>query len=210
MNVYNYYMKDVLIVIKYSLVESMFTRQSLFIRYLLKFIFGIEYNCADSELVSLLLPNKDVPQIFSKDINYIKNTKNYELEQILNIPLELKPLGNLFYSYTTTYPFDREKALEDLKRIAYSKGFLLIHENFFFWFGGYIPFYESTLSICMESEGILPVPWRYYIAIMAVTTIKSFYLLKHLESLFLINGGDQEWLIYGLDKIPEKLKSWPE
>jgi hypothetical protein len=57
----------------------------------------------------------------------------------------------------------------------------------------------------MQDEGILPIPWRYFIAIMSSSTIRCSYLLRYLQEQFLIKGGDEEWLIYGINKVPEKL-----
>lgn len=41
---------------------------------------------------------------------------------------------------------------------------------------------------------------------MAVSTIKCEYLLGYLENKFLLNGGEIEWLVSGLNSVPEKLK----
>jgi hypothetical protein len=57
----------------------------------------------------------------------------------------------------------------------------------------------------MNEDGFICKQWRYYIALMAVSTMKSKPLFKILEEKFLENGGDESWLIYGLDVIPEKL-----
>ena len=41
---------------------------------------------------------------------------------------------------------------------------------------------------------------------MAASTMKSVFLFRHLEAEFLANGGDENWLISGLEVIPEKLR----
>jgi hypothetical protein len=53
---------------------------------------------------------------------------------------------------------------------------------------------------------VLPVSWRYYIAIMAVSCYECEYLLKLLEEQFLLNGGEVEWLSLGLKRADKKLK----
>jgi len=58
----------------------------------------------------------------------------------------------------------------------------------------------------MINDGYLPITWRFYLAIMAASTIKCEYILRCLEDLFLYYGGDKSWLIYGLRTVPEKLK----
>ena len=57
----------------------------------------------------------------------------------------------------------------------------------------------------MNKEDILPVTWKYYIAIMAVSCYECEYLLKILEEQFLLNGGDEDWLNLGLKGADSKL-----
>ena len=56
-----------------------------------------------------------------------------------------------------------------------------------------------------REEDVLPVPWKYYIAIMAVSCYQNYYLIKILEEQFLLNGGNIEWLTDGLKKVHKKL-----
>lgn len=122
------------------------------------------------------------------------------------MPRKLKPLGKLFEDYTTSYPFDRNTTFKELKELCYSYGRILIYENFFFWYSGIIPKYVNSLFVIMEEEGNVPVTWRYYIAMMAVSTINCYYLFKHLQEMFLFKGGDEDWIILGLQAVPKKLQ----
>lgn len=58
----------------------------------------------------------------------------------------------------------------------------------------------------MTHEDALPITWKYYIAIMAVSCYECDYLLKLLEEQFLLNGGNVVWLTKGMKKIDKKLK----
>lgn len=58
----------------------------------------------------------------------------------------------------------------------------------------------------MELNDVLPIVWKYYIAIMAVSCYDCIYLLKLLEEQFLLSGGEQSWLIKGLTRVPKKLQ----
>lgn len=122
------------------------------------------------------------------------------------MPLELKELGTLFSNYETSYPFTKEQAKEELL----SMNHIMAYENFFLWFSGYYSIYQNTHTFLMNEDGIIPIPWRYYIAIMAVSTIHSHYLLTYFQQMFLYYGGDEEWLISGIEPpdsiVPEKLK----
>lgn len=58
----------------------------------------------------------------------------------------------------------------------------------------------------MTHEDVLPVTWKYYIAIMAISCYECEYLLKLLEEQFLLNGGNVGWLTKGFRKIDKKLE----
>lgn len=58
----------------------------------------------------------------------------------------------------------------------------------------------------MNNLSILPVAYRYYLSIMAVSCYNCDYLLKIQEEQFLINGGDSEWLRLGLKFVDPKLR----
>lgn len=81
------------------------------------------------------------------------------------------------------------------------------YEYFYLWFASdYYQLQRNTVFHLMKKDGILPLNWKYYIAIMAVSTMKSEHMLKSLEEVYLENDGDSSWLIFGIDIIPEKLK----
>lgn len=61
-----------------------------------------------------------------------------------------------------------------------------------------------------REEDVLPVSWKYYIAIMAVSCYQNTYLIKILEEQFLLNGGHTDWLIEGLKKVDKKLQNLGE
>jgi hypothetical protein len=138
--------------------------------------------------------------------NYYEKVKKLDIDEILSMPRKLKPLGKVFDNYTTTYPFDRSSAWKELTEMSFSYGRILIYENFLFWYSGIIPKYISSLYVLMEEEGNVPVTWRYYIAMMAVSTINCYYLFKHLKEMFLFKGGDEDWIVLGLQAVPKKLQ----
>jgi hypothetical protein len=89
--------------------------------------------------------------------------------------------------------------------ISDRKGRLFIYEHYFTWFNEYFNYYMKTINLLIKDEGYIPLTWRYYIAIMSVSTMRCSYLLESLEEHFLEAGGDESWLIHGLDVVPEKL-----
>ena len=57
----------------------------------------------------------------------------------------------------------------------------------------------------MNRKDVLPITWKYYIGIMAVSCFECDYLLKILEEQFLLYGGDVLWLTEGVKKVNCKL-----
>jgi hypothetical protein len=64
--------------------------------------------------------------------------------------------------------------------------------------------YASTLHCLLHTEGSLPLMHRCYIAIMGASRHRCEALVRHLAEMFLLGGGDSEWLTHGT--APEKLK----
>ena len=79
-------------------------------------------------------------------------------------------------------------------------------EHFLFWLRDYFIFYKDTNALIMRDVAFLDPCDKYYIGIMAVSTMKSHYLLKMLEEHFLEEGGDTAWLIGGLSAVPKRLQ----
>lgn len=52
---------------------------------------------------------------------------------------------------------------------------------------------EERLGL-RHSHDLLPVTWKLYIAIMAVSCYENSYLLVFLEEQFIQSGGNPEWL----------------
>lgn len=105
--------------------------------------------------------------------------------------------GNNFES-----PEDFEKDL--IKK--FNKNRIYAYEHYFFWFKEYFYQLLETENTLLNEDSYIPKTWRYYIALMAVSSAKCEYLFRILEEKFLENGGDESWLIFGLDVLPEKLK----
>jgi hypothetical protein len=117
----------------------------------------------------------------------------------------LKETDSLFVDYTSSYPFNKKNALKGFQAIS-SKGSMLLYEGFFLWFSEYYSLYSSTVRHFMGNNKYLPITWKYYLAIMAVSAIRCQYLLQKLEIEFLEYGGDESWLSEGLAVVPEKIK----
>lgn len=85
-----------------------------------------------------------------------------------------------------------------LDKIFLTSGRLSHHERVLCWFPRYLSYFEQSIEILMHNDEILPITWKYYIAIMAVSCYECDHLIKLLEEQFLINNGNIEWLTNGL------------
>jgi hypothetical protein len=124
----------------------------------------------------------------------------------LEYPIKVKKKGTLFKDYKTSYPFEAEIAEKEFDWVTKNYGKILIYENMFLWYSNYFPLYSQTFNVLMNEEGAIPETWRYYIAIMAVSTIRSDYHLRHLKAIYLVKGGDEDWLINGVEGTDDKIK----
>lgn len=125
---------------------------------------------------------------------------------MISKPNERKQIDEAFLNDTSNYPSNSLNTNKYITDAIKTRGRILLHETFFIWFADYFPLYKNTISILLNDDVLLPITWKYYLAIMAASTIRCEYLLKHLEAEFLFHGGDEEWLEFGLIKVPKKLK----
>lgn len=150
--------------------------------------------------------HKDYPQVFS---DKIYSDSRYTLSELVSNPVEkeLKEISDLFTKYGSAYPFDKEVSYEALKQMSGS-GRMKPFEGFFLWFSDYYSLYSASLNELMNDDDLIPMTWKYYLAITAVSTIRCEYLLRELEMQFLLKGGNANWLVEGLacPEMPEKLK----
>ncbi len=143
----------------------------------------------------------EVPKLFIQD-KEIKEPIT-DLKQLIFKP---KDKSNYFNNYKTSYPFNHNKVNEILNTTLHTKD-LIFHEQFMLWYDGlYEKYIESFNNLFTKSVNITDISWKYYLAIMAVSTIKSEYLLSLLENQFLYFGGEESWVIGGLDYVNEKLR----
>jgi hypothetical protein len=69
-----------------------------------------------------------------------------------------------------------------LDRIFLTNGRLFHHERILCWFPKYLDlFYEAHDRTMNRQDDALPVTWKYYLSIMAVSLYDCEYLLKNLE-----------------------------
>jgi hypothetical protein len=154
-------------------------------------------------MIDSIFTIKDYPKIFEKKIYpYIR------IEEILKNPEEknLKDTDELFTTYESQYPYSKDTSYEALIKISSKNGRMRLYEGFFLWFSEYYDLYDKAKNVLMSKEDYMPLTWKYYIAIMAVSTIRCEYLLRELEMQFLLKGGDEIWLIKGLEAVPDKLR----
>lgn len=167
-------------------------------------------------LKSKIVSIDESPKIFN-DVNtnnYLNKEDHFDYNfvkfksSVSKIKFGFKSISPYFKEeYNTSYPYSSEECLNYISnRIQQESKMFLIYETYFLWYKGMIQNYDNTIQELMYNENsFLPTSWKYYFAIMGVSTIKSEYLLNYLEFEFLKSGGDIEWLIDGLYSVPEKI-----
>lgn len=124
----------------------------------------------------------------------------------INLHISMYDKSDLERNMLAVKCFDLTEDLQKDIIKKYNKNRLFTYEHYFFWFKDYFYQLLETENTLMIEDGFIPKPWRYYIALMAVSSAKCDYLFKIIEEKFLESGGDESWLIFGLDVLPEKLK----
>jgi hypothetical protein len=176
-----------------------FNRSKLFFCLYLRSIFKENFSPTDCYISSNFdtILETIVPEISEK-------TLNKTIEEILILDLSVVGFNSSIIKHKSMY---NKEEINSEYILKLSKIMTKVHmyEHFFLWFEDYLKIYFKTMDMLMVEDGFIPKTWRYYIAIMAASAMKSEYLFKTLEDAFLECGGDESWLIYGLDVIPEKL-----
>jgi len=89
--------------------------------------------------------------------------------------------------------------------IFISNGRLLHHERVLCHFPEYLNMQFKIQNDLMNGQSVLPITYRYYLSIMAVSCYNCEYLLKIQEEQFILNGGDINWLKKGIKAADPKL-----
>ena len=172
------YLDEISIRVKYYIEQSVFTHQKDFFIY------------------------------FSQ--NYFFSTeedKKEEIEQILQTKNKYIEINPFITNHSSIY--NNNEIIDYTEKINFNLPLIdkfLKFEQYFLWFNDYLSLYQTTINTFLKTESILPIQWKLYLGIMAVSTMKNELLFRILEEDFLIYGGDNNWLIYGLDVVPNKIK----
>ena len=168
--------------------------------------------------INIRVNNIVLESIFIRQKNFFVNIQNQnffflteedrkeELELISQTKNEYVTYNSKIISHSSIYNNSNYNVKRPLNsNLKFMKKFLQF-EQYLLWFQDYLVLYESTINVLLRKTKYIPIVWKYYLAIMACSSMKNEYLLRILEEEFLDNGGDINWLIYGLDIIPSKLK----
>ena len=158
---------------------------------------------------SVFTYQKDFFIYFSQ--NYFFSTeedKKEEIEQILQSKNDYLEINTFITNHSSIY--NKNEMVENyIEKINFNLPLMdkfLKFEQYFLWFNDYLSLYQKTINTFLKTDSILPIQWKFYLGIMAVSTMKNELLFRILEEDFLIYGGDINWLIFGLDVVPNKIK----
>ena len=209
--------KETIYFLTKSLSESIYIESSLIFRYLLKNAFNIDYSGVPDH------------KIATSDLDDRKEDKEYDIftnesesidditEILNNVGKEnkLKPFGNFFSEYTNKYDYDNDLALKICKKcmkrdhyFSKAKSEILVFPEYLTMLDDlyqcvFFNFYKKEYN---PNDIFFDLNQKYYIAILASCSIGCDYLTKELISIFLLNGGEKDWLENGIESS-KKFKS---
>ena len=146
-----------------SLVESIVIKLSNVLKFILSNVFEIDcIKINENQLVNNILSPNDILRLFSNKLYFTSS----DLNSILKDSIEIKEKGSFFHFFKTIYPFQKEKAFDLLKTLAFSRGNIFLFESLIILIPDYLEKSNKTFNSLMFDEGYLPLTWRFYIAIM--------------------------------------------
>jgi hypothetical protein len=135
-----------------------------------------------------------------------------EFDDIFSQKFEVRRSSSIFSlrSYFKDMQFPALDLESLLTEIFINNGRLLHHERLLCFFPEYLQLQFKLINELMNMHTVLPVQYRYYLSIMAVSCYNCDYLLKILEEQFILNEGNPKWLKYGLKSADSKLRAIAE
>jgi hypothetical protein len=135
-----------------------------------------------------------------------------DFDDIFSQKFEVRRSSSIFSlrSYFKDMQFPALDLESLLTEIFINNGRLLHHERLLCFFPEYLQLQFKLINELMNMHTVLPVQYRYYLSIMAVSCYNCDYLLKILEEQFILNEGNPKWLKYGLKSADSKLRAIAE
>eukprot|EP01080_Neovahlkampfia_damariscottae_P006804 gene6804-10970_t len=139
-------------------------------------------------------PFEDISGTF-KELIHDLESKDFILSTVKNIPSKFIKTENL----TPDIQLYKQFFLED--------GTVGNLEKVLCFFPKFSSKLQATFNFVMKvGPGPLPYHIRNYLAILASSRYDCIYTLKNQEYEFLENGGDEEWLLDGVENVPKKIQ----
>ena len=128
-----------------------------------------------------------------------------EINDILKNKLELLKQKSFTISHNSLYNSSEEEVQHILTKNLKLLNRFLYFEHFFIWYGDFFSVYQKAVNTIMKESSYLNNDYKYYLALSSVCAMKNSYFVRLLEEQFLFFGGDENWLIGGVDAVPNKL-----
>jgi sestrin len=166
---------------------------------------NIRINLIESESIYIIQSNffSYLSQNFFFDT---EEDRKEEIEKMLKTNNTLKRQSSYIINHQSIYNNSDDNIEDTLKENLKRMRRFLYFEHYFIWYKNYMSIYEKTVNFTFKKNSSLPIQWKYYLALMACSTMKNEYLTRLFEEEFLDNDGDINWLILGLNVVPNKLK----
>ena len=158
-------------------------------------------------------------ELYKKTFNSVPQkqaiSKFINISEIPDISLFIDDLKSMSAEKSKTFKISltnpTEKYIDKLYEIfQFNEGKIPNLEKILLWFPDYLLKFQENYQTLMYGNGPLPITFRFFIAIMAVSALGCDYLLNRLITHFIKNGGDVKWLEGGLANCPKKFHKLSE
>ena len=150
---------------------------------------NIRINLIESESIYIIQSNffSYLSQNFFFDT---EEDRKEEIEKMLKTNNTLKQQSSYIINHQSIYNNSDDNIEDTLKENLKRMRRFLYFEHYFIWYKNYMSIYEKTVNFTFKKNSSLPIQWKYYLALMACSTMKNEYLTRLFEEEFLDNDGD--------------------
>ena len=193
-----------------ALGECVYKQSSLILRYILITYFDVKYDALPDSLIERSpIQDKDPKPFLSAFSEDNKNPDLTDFDVLFQENLEKKTFGNFFDEFVTKYEFNKELSKKVLNDLCDKRNILTKLDRLLLMFPEYLEIITKTFDDLLFDKGNNMKQYeKYYLAIMGAASVNCEFLIKDLIKNFLLNCGDENWIIQGLNGAPEELRNF--
>ena len=147
----------------------------------------------------------DLLQLYTQSINHSEiELLKFFISSIYGDSILNKLYTRSLFQDIDTITVDNETLFSQLSNNTLHYNKLLNVERFISKIPDYLPYFSNTFSNILNKESSISLHKKLFLGIIAASSLQSKFLYSELEREYLINEGNEEWLIHGLDVAEKK------